>query len=83
MDPFPRLSAAFSEPLWQAGGREIGCRVAGFKRLEDGTVGQAELMGSVRPGDVVAEIDGAPVGEMSFDKVSRVYMPRTFKSRVA
>jgi len=34
-------------------------------------VGQAELMGSVRPGDVVAEIDGAPVGEVSFDKVSR------------
>ena len=47
----------------------MGCRVAGFKRLSDGSPGQAELMGSARPGDVLAEIDGVVVSDMSFDQV--------------
>lgn len=65
----PPLLLLSKEPLWQAGGRAVGCRVAGFKRLPDGSVGQAELMGSTRPGDVLAEVDGVAVNDMSFDKV--------------
>lgn len=47
----------------------MGCRVVGFKRLQDGRVGQAELMGSTGPGDVLAEVNGVVVSDMSFDKV--------------
>eukprot|EP00752_Nemacystus_decipiens_P010849 g9647.t1 len=57
------------EPLWQTGGRAVGCRVARFKRLPDGSTGQAELMGSARPGDVLAGVDGVMVSDMSFDKI--------------
>lgn len=45
--------------------------MAGFKRLPDGSIGQAELMGSTRPGDALAEVDGVVVSDMSFDKVRR------------
>lgn len=50
----------------------MGCRVAGYKRLPDGRMGQAELMGSTGPGDVLAEVDGVVVNDMSFDKVRRM-----------
>lgn len=47
--------------------------MAGFKRLPDGSPGQAELMGSTRPGDVLAEVDGVVVSDMSFDKVREMF----------
>eukprot|EP00903_Cladosiphon_okamuranus_P014723 g13643.t1 len=57
------------EPLSRAGGRAVGCRVTGFKRLPDGRVGQAELVGSTGPGDILVEVDGVVVSDMSFDKI--------------
>lgn len=47
--------------------------MAGFKRLPDGGTGQAELMGSTRPGDVLAEVGGVVVSDMSFDKVRGMF----------
>lgn len=60
-----------AEPVWQADGRAVGCRVAGFKSLPDGTAGQAQRLGEARAGDVLTEINGVPVRDTSFDKVKR------------
>lgn len=61
----------FAEPVWEAGGRAIGCRVAGFKSSPDGSAGQAERTGAVRPGDVLTGVGDVPVGDMSFEKVMK------------
>lgn len=66
-----RLSLGVAEPVWQADGRAVGCRVAGFKSLPDGTAGQAQRLGEARAGDVLTEINGVPVRDTSFDKVKR------------
>lgn len=59
-----------AEPVWEADGRAVGCCVAGFRKSPDGNVGQAERVGA-RPGDVLAEIGGVLVRDMSFEKVRR------------
>lgn len=67
--------------------------MAGFKRLPDGSIGQAELMmgdgggdgdggRSTRPGDALVEVDGAVVSDMSFDKVRRGVLPKTICSYI-
>ncbi|CAM9716415.1 unnamed protein product [Ectocarpus sp. 4 AP-2014] len=57
------------EPVWEAGGRAIGCRVAGFKSSPDGSAGQGQRTGAVRPGDVLTGVGDVPVGDMSFEKI--------------
>lgn len=57
-----------AEPVWEADGRAVGCRVTGLRRLPDGNVGQAERVG-VRPGEILAQVGGVLVHDMSFDKV--------------
>ncbi|CAN0542603.1 unnamed protein product, partial [Ectocarpus sp. 12 AP-2014] len=57
------------EPVWEAGGRAIGCRVAGFKSSPGGSAGQAQRTGVVRPGDVLKGVGDVRVGDMSFEKI--------------
>ncbi|CAM9900925.1 unnamed protein product [Ectocarpus sp. 6 AP-2014] len=65
------------EPVWEAGGRAIGCRVAGFKSSPDGSAGQAQRTGAVRPGDVLTGVGDVPVGNMSFEKIVALLRHRT------
>lgn len=64
------------EPVWQAGEKSVGCRVAGFQNESDGSVGQAERFGKLKNGDILTDINGVPVRGMPFDKV-RIFAPGT------
>lgn len=55
--------------MWQAGEKSVGCRVAGFKLSDDGSVGQAQRLGKVGEGDILTKVNGVPVSGMLFDEV--------------